>query len=411
MEQINKIAKPDIKKASGLLLAISIIFVAANLRAPITSVGPLVSYIRESTGISNSVAGLLTTVPLLAFTFMSPFAAQLARRYGVERVIMCALIFIGVGTLCRSISSSVALFGGTMMIGLSIAVCNVLIPSLVKRDFSNKIGLMTGIYSVSMNICGALASGISVPLARDAGFGWQGALSCWLVLTAVGIICWLPRMSYTRQGMAAVSQANNSAGEAKLWRSPLAWQVTLFMGLQSFIFYNLVAWFPEILNSRGMSSDSAGWMLSLIQFSMLPFTFVVPIIASRMKNQRMLVAITTLLYLLGIGGLLIDNNSLVPLWSVLIGIAGAGSFSLAMLFFTLRTRTTQAAAELSGMAQSVGYLLAAVGPLVFGVIHDATHHWTVSIAMLIVASLLIFVFGMGAARNRFAGEQAKSQID
>ncbi|WP_336785635.1 CynX/NimT family MFS transporter [Paenibacillus sp. MMO-177] len=404
MEQISKIAKADLKKASGLLLALSIIFVAANLRAPITSVGPLVSYIRESTGISNSVAGLLTTVPLLAFTFMSPFAPQLARRYGVERVIFLALIFIGIGTLCRSISSSFALFGGTILIGLSIAVCNVLIPSLVKRDFSNKIGLMTGIYSVSMNLCGALASGISVPLARDAGFGWQGALSCWLVLTAVGIIFWLPRMSQTRQAAAAVSQANSAAGEAKPWRSSLAWQVTLFMGLQSFIFYNLVAWLPEILNSRGMTSDTAGWMLSLIQFSMLPFTFVIPIIASRMKSQRVLVIITTMLYLVGIGGLMLDGNGLVPLWSVLIGIAGAGSFSLAMLFFTLRTRTSHAAAQLSGMAQSVGYLLAAIGPLVFGMIHDMTHHWTVSIGMLIAASLLIFIFGMGAARNRYVGD-------
>ncbi|MCM3628537.1 MFS transporter [Paenibacillus glycanilyticus] len=404
MEQINKLAKQDIKQASGLLLVLSLIFVAANLRAPITSVGPLVSYIRESTGISNSVAGLLTTVPLLAFTFMSPFAARLARRYSVERVILYALIFIGIGTLCRSVSSSVTLFGGTMLIGLAIAVCNVLLPSLVKRDFSSKIGLMTGIYSVAMNICGALASGISVPLARDAGFGWQGALSSWLVLTAVGIICWLPRMRQTKQAAAAVSQAHTAASETKLSRSPLAWQVTSFMGLQSFIFYNLVAWLPEILSSRGMTSDTAGWMLSLIQFSMLPFTFVIPIVASRMKNQRMLVVMTTLLYIVGIGGLLADGNSLVPLWSVLIGIAGAGSFSLAMLFFTLRTRSTQAAARLSGMAQSFGYLLAAIGPLVFGLIHDLTHHWTISIVMLIAASVLIFVFGMGAARNRYVGE-------
>ncbi|TCM96294.1 CP family cyanate transporter-like MFS transporter [Paenibacillus sp. BK033] len=404
MEQISKITKADLKKISGLLLALSLIFVAANLRAPITSVGPLVSYIRESTGISNSVAGLLTTVPLLAFTFMSPFAPQLARRYGVERVIFIALIFIGIGTLCRSISSSVALFGGTILIGLSIAVCNVLIPSLVKKDFSNKIGLMTGIYSVSMNLCGALASGISVPLARDAGFGWQGALSCWLVLTAVGIVFWLPRMNQSRQ-TATISQASTAAGEAKPWRSSLAWQVTLFMGLQSFIFYNLVAWLPEILNSRGMTNDTAGWMLSLIQFSMLPFTFVIPIIASRMKSQRVLVVITTVLYLVGIGGLLLDGNGLVPLWSVLIGVAGAGSFSLAMLFFTLRTRTSHAAAQLSGMAQSVGYLLAAIGPLVFGMIHDMTHRWTVSIGMLIAASLLIFMFGMGAARDRYVGDE------
>ncbi|GLX70438.1 CynX/NimT family MFS transporter [Paenibacillus glycanilyticus] len=404
MEKTNSLTKSELKKASGLLLAISIIFVAANLRAPITSVGPLVSYIRESTGISNSVAGLLTTVPLLAFTFMSPFAPQLARRYGVERVILTALIVIGIGTLCRTLSSSAALFGGTVLIGLSIAVCNVLIPSLVKRDFSGKIGLMTGVYSVSMNFCGALASGISVPLARDAGLGWQGALSCWLILTALGILFWLPRMRHSRLTNAEQAQVNTATPVVKPWRSPLAWQVTLFMGLQSFIFYNLVAWLPEILNSRGMSDDSAGWMLSLIQFSMLPFTFVIPIIASRMQSQRLLVIITTLLYVIGIGGLMLDGNHLVPLWSVLIGIAGAGSFSLAMLFFTLRTRTTHAAAQLSGMAQSVGYLLAAVGPLVFGMIHDVTGHWTVSIAMLIAASFLIFMFGMGAARNRYVGD-------
>ncbi|MGO4106299.1 CynX/NimT family MFS transporter [Paenibacillus sp. YAF4_2] len=406
MNQINSLIRPEVKKTSGFLLVLGIIFVAANLRAPITSVGPLVNYIRESTGITHTVAGLLTTVPLLAFTFMSPFAPQLARRYGMERAILYALLLLAAGTVIRSFSSAFALFGGTMLIGLAIAVCNVLIPGLVKRDYSKKVGLMTGIYSVSMNLCGALASGISVPLARDAGLGWQGALTCWLVLTAIAIVCWLPRIRQV-QMKAAISHSDSKSVAARPWRSSLAWQVTFFMGLQSFIFYNLVAWLPEILNSRGMSDDTAGWMLSLIQLSMLPFTFLIPIIASRMKNQRVLVIITTLLYLAGIGGLFIDGNTLVPLWSVLIGIAGAGSFSLAMLFFTLRTRTAQTAAELSGMAQSVGYLLAAIGPLLFGVIHDATHHWTVSILMLIAASLLIFIFGMGAARDRYVGDQAK----
>lgn len=385
--------------AQGWLLILGIILVAANQRAPITSVGPIIGNIREYTGISNTLAGMLTTVPLLAFAFMSPFAPKLARRYGMERVVFCALIVLLIGTLCRSLHGAGTLFAGTVLIGLAISVCNVLIPSLVKRDFSQKVGLMTGVYSVSMNLCGALASGISVPLAVGAGFGWQGALVCWGVLSVLAMGSWFPRLRASKP-QAAVSAASHAQGPS-FWRSGLAWQVTIFMGLQSLIFYMLAAWLPEILVSRGMTADAGGWMLSLLQFAMLPFTLVVPIIAGRMQNQRILVALTFVLYLIGIGGLFTGNNTLVPLWSIMIGIAGAFSFSLAMIFFSLRTRTAQEAAELSGMAQTVGYIMAAIGPMLFGWLHDLTHGWDVPLLLLIAASILILIFGMGAARDRF----------
>ncbi|MDU0200946.1 CynX/NimT family MFS transporter [Paenibacillus sp. MAH-36] len=388
----------------GWLVVLGIILVAANQRAPITSVGPLISYIRESTGISNTVAGMLTTVPLLAFAFMSPFAPKLARRYGTERVIFSALIFLFLGTVCRSLHGAGTLFAGTILIGLAISVCNVLIPSLVKRDFSHQVGLMTGVYSVSMNLCGALASGISIPLARDAGFGWQGALVCWCMMTILAMISWFPRLRNTKPATAVVTVVANDK-KPNLWRSKLAWQVTAFMGLQSIIFYMLAAWLPEILVSRGMSEDVGGWMLSLLQFSMLPFTLLVPIIAGRMRNQRPLVLLTAVLYLLGIGGLFMNTNALVPLCAIIIGIAGAFSFTLAMIFFSLRTRTVQEAAELSGMAQTVGYIMAAIGPMLFGWLHDITGTWDLPLMLLIVASLLIFAFGMGAARNRFVNSQ------
>ncbi|MFF2479930.1 CynX/NimT family MFS transporter [Paenibacillus sp. NPDC058071] len=390
------------KTAASWLLILGIAFVAANLRAPITSVGPLIGDIKQFVGLSNSAAGMLTTVPLLAFALLSPVAPKIARRFGMERTIFFSLLLLTAGIVCRSFSGTAALFGGTVLLGMGIAVCNVLLPSLVKRDYSNKVGLVTGIYSVSMNLCGALASGLSVPLARYAGLGWSGALNAWLLLAVIGILFWLPALKSDRL-QAAVSGTGET--EIKLSRSPLAWQVTIYMGMQSSIFYIFVAWFPEILISRGMSSDKAGWMLFLFQFAMLPFTFLVPIIAGRMKDQRPLVVLTTVLYLAGIGGLFFADNRLVPLWSALVGIGGACSFGLALIFFTARTRNAHEAARLSGMAQSLGYLLAAVGPLLFGLLHDATQHWTVPLMAMLVIALLIFAFGMGAARNRQIGNE------
>ncbi|QAY65866.1 CynX/NimT family MFS transporter [Paenibacillus protaetiae] len=390
-------AGPDTQKQAGaLFLMLSIMLIASNMRAPLTSVGPLISDIKADTGMSSSLAGLITTVPLLAFALLSPFAPRIAQKYGTERTILYAMIALVIGTVCRFAPGTPALFGGTVIIGLAIALFNVLLPSLVKRDFARQAGLATGLYSVSMNLCGALASGISVPLAQNAGLGWRGAIGCWLILAAAAFLLWLPRMS--RPALSVSVSQRNTGG---LWRSPLAWQVTAFMGLQSLIFYILVAWLPEILASRGLSADTAGWMLSLLQFSMLPFTFIVPIIAGKMHNQRVLVIVTAALYVFSLLGFMFSSTTLIPVWSVLIGIAGAFSFSLAMIFFNLRTKTAQEAAQLSGMAQSVGYLLAALGPLLFGLLHDAAHNWSAPLLILIAASLLIFIFGMGAARNRY----------
>ncbi|QKS46584.1 MFS transporter [Paenibacillus cellulosilyticus] len=393
--------------AYGWLLILSIILVAANQRAPITSVGPLIGDIRESTGLTNAVAGMLTTVPLLAFALMSPFAPKLARRYGMERVIFTALIVLLIGSVCRSLSWTSTLFVGTILIGSGISVLNVLVPSLVKRDFSSKIGLMTGVYSVSMNLCGALASGISIPLA-STGLGWRGALICWCLLTLVAILSWGPRLRSSKHAVTTSAVRSGGQKEINFWKSRLAWQVTAFMGLQSIIFYMLAAWLPEILISRGMAADTSGWMLSLMQFAMLPFTFLVPIIASRMSNQRWLVVITVVLFLIGAGGLFLDNNNLVPLWSIVIGIGGAFAFGLAMIFFSLRTRNAQEAAELSGMAQTVGYILAAIGPMLFGWLHDLTHHWTVPLLSIVAAIVFLFFAGLGAARNRYVSTESRA---
>ena len=396
-EQTNLDVKPKV-----LLLIIGIIFIGANLRAPLTSVGPLVPSIRESLGISSTLAGALTTVPLLAFALVSPFAPKLARRFGMESVLFLSLILLTIGIILRPLSGVGTLFTGTIFLGLAIAIGNVLVPSIIKQNFSHSVGTMTGIYSVSMNLCGAIASGLSIPISSKSGFGWQGSLGYWGIITIVAILFWIPQIRAKRKQDIRVSENPKSVN---MWKSGLAWQVTIFMGLQSLIFYTIVAWLPEILQQQGQSSSTAGWMLSLMQFAVLPFTFIVPIIAGRMKNQYMLVTITALLFIIGMIGILYGNLSLIPVSVIFLGIGGGCAFSLAMMFFSLRTQNSYQAAELSGMAQSFGYLLAAVGPTLFGVLHDITHNWTIPLWMLVIASVLIFISGIGAGRNKYVEEK------
>ncbi|WP_336781610.1 MFS transporter [Paenibacillus illinoisensis] len=397
----NQQNKKAIPSSIGFII-LGIIVIAANLRTPLTSVGPLVSLIRDDVQISNTLAGLITTLPLLAFALLSPLVPKLARKYGVERIILIALIFLTVGIVIRSLSGAANLYIGTAILGLAIAVCNVLLPSIIKRDFPNKMGSMTGLYSISMSLSGAIASGISVPLAVNAGLKWQGALGIWGILSFVSILCWLPQLKNQTRQTATTSQHRYSK-DVNVWRSPLAWQVTLFMGIQSMVFYVLIAWLPEILKQQGIDSNQSGWYLSIMQLAMLPFTFVVPVIAGRMSSQRLLVVITTTLLLTGTLGLLYGSSDIILLWIIILGIGGGFAFSLSMMFFGLRTENAHQAAELSGMAQSIGYLLAAVGPALIGYLHDATNSWKLPLIILLGASVLLFLVGIGAARNRFVG--------
>ncbi|CAH1190139.1 putative transporter YycB [Paenibacillus auburnensis] len=403
--QDQTLLNPDISRpdaGSGrFLLVLGILFVAAALRAPFTSVGPLLGQIRDDLGLTNTLAGFITTLPLLAFALLSPFAPQLARRYGLGKILLLAMLALSIGILLRSVAGAVTFFAGTALIGLAIAVCNVLLPGLIKGRFPARIGLMTGMYTVSMNLCAAAASGFSVPLAGIDGFGWRGTLSLWFIVAVLATVFWIPQMKNLVQG----NGTRSAAATVTIWRSPLAWQVTLFMGLQSLLYYVLIAWFSVILSERGMSSGHAGWILSLMQLAQLPFTFFVPLWAGRLKNQRGLVLITSMLFIFGILGIWLGGSRWMALWAVCIGIAGGFAFGLAMMFFSLRTRTTQEASELSGMAQSVGYLLAAAGPALFGLLHDATRSWNAPLALLAGASLLLFVVGMGAGGDRYVGEQ------
>ena len=376
--------------------------VSINLRASITAVGPIVSDIRADLGLSNAAAGLLTTLPVLAFAGGSPLAGPLARRIGIERTLAGALVLLLAGILLRVTGTTWAAFAGTAMLGVAIAAGNVLLPALVKRDQPRRIGPVTSTYVTVMVAFAAIASTVSVPLADDLGLGWQGALAVWAIPVVAGLALWLPRVVRSRAPVDAGSTARPRP--TRMRRSPIAWQVTAYMGLQSFAFFVLVAWLPELLQDDGVAASTAGVLMGVMQASGLLATVAVPVLATRARDQRWLVLGSTALGLFAMVGLLVAPGDLALLWTVSVGIAGACTLSLSLAFFVLRTRDGADAAAMSGMAQSLGYLVAASGPFLIGLLHDATDGWTAPVIVFIAVWLLIGVAGMLAGRPRIAAE-------
>ena len=378
------------------LLTIGVILVAANLRAPLTSAGALVSFIRDDFGISNALAGSITTLPLIAFAVLSPFAPKIANKIGMERTIALSLMFLILGMVVRSSSGIELLFIGTLLIGLAIAIGNVLMPGIVKMNFPHKIGLMTGIYAIVMNVFGALGSGLSIPFATSINLGWRGALAIWIILAIITLIIWLPQLKRKMQPNRQLR--NQQLGN--LFKSPLAWKITIFMGAQSLIFYTFITWLPTILTSNGFDIYLAGWGVFIFQFASIPFTFIIPVIADKMKDQVLLATLSSGIILMGIIGLLAGLSSLSILWVILLGVGNGSAFALAMMFYTLRTNDGFQAAELSGMAQSFGYLLAASGPILVGGLQDISGSWTLPLTLMIFVSIILIITGIASGKNR-----------
>ncbi|MDQ0089939.1 CP family cyanate transporter-like MFS transporter [Paenibacillus anaericanus] len=381
------------------LLVLAILLTSATLRAPITGVGSLIGQIQADTGLSHTMTGMLTTLPLIAFAIFALVAPKLSRRFGMEWTLIYCMVALTAGIAIRYFPNTLALFAGTALIGSAIAVCNVLIPGLIKREFPHKVGLMTSLYTSSMNMWAAIASGISIPLSNSF-LGWRGSLSSWVILSIVTTLIWLPQL---RRKPAKIG-SNGSVTSRKsgsVWRSSVAWKVTIFMGLQSVMFYVGITWLPEILHEQGMSPGKAGWMLSLMQIMSMAGSFIMPLIASRMRSQKLLAASSAALFLIGFGGIWLGLPSFAPLFIMLIGLGCGTTFSLVILFFSLRTRTAEQAAELSGMAQSIGYLLASIGPTLFGFLHDRSGNWDTPLATMVFISLFAIAFGFLAGRKGY----------
>ncbi|MDM5300030.1 MFS transporter [Bacillus pumilus] len=384
-----------------ILLIAGILLIAFNLRPAITSVGPVIGVIRSDLQLSNGLAGFLTTLPLLSFALLSPIAPKIGKRLGNERTLWLGLAVLLGGIVIRSFGTITFLMIGTALVGVGIAICNVLLPGLVKHKFPSHAGLMTSVYTTSMSVFAALASGVSVPLSQAMPGGWNTSFLVWGAITLTAMIVWAPQLRH--QNTAANKPM--SFTEQPIWRSRVAWQVTFFMGLQSFLFYSSIAWFPDILTSHGMNLATAGWMVSIMQFAGLPTTFLMPVLAEKLKTQRPLVCGLIVVYFLGMTGLLIGGSMPILVISVLlIGVGQGASISLALTLIGLRTKHIEQAAALSGMAQSLGYLLAAVGPLFIGILFDITHSWTPSIVIFMIILLFMFLSGMRAGRNVYISD-------
>ncbi|MCE7785645.1 CynX/NimT family MFS transporter [Staphylococcus xylosus] len=384
----------------GVILAI--VFIASTLRAPLTSVGPVVDEIKQVMEINNSVAGILTTIPLIIFAIVSPFVSKVTARLTMSRTILYSTMLLIVALYLRIAGDFTLFLIGTVILGIAIAFGNVVLPSYVKWYFPMQIGLATGIYSGTMNFTAGLGGGLSFPLSEITPLGFRLSLSFWILFAIIAIILWIPkaRKGVQLEKATAIAEQQDRPKKVTITKSKLAWMVALTMGFQSMVFYTVVAWVPSILVDRGLDPSTAGYLLMLNQFSQVPMTFTFPIIASKLKDQRILVVIITALFLVGFSLFFTQSLVLLIIGIIIAGLAMGACFSLCMTFFSIRARTSDGSISLSGFGQSVGYLIAAVGPFLIGYLHDATESWDSGIIALIVMSVLFFVFGYPAAKNK-----------
>jgi CP family cyanate transporter-like MFS transporter len=386
---------PSTSPAGRLVLGASLVLIAFNLRPVFSSASALLPEIRSELGLSTLGASLLTTLPVVCLGAFSPFAPRLAQRFGSERTLLGVLFLLALGTALRGTSSVPLLFLGTAIAGACIAVGNVLLPGLVKRDFADRAALMTGFYTMALCAGAASAAGLTLPLERALGGSMAGALSAWALPALIVGLIWLPQV------LSTTSQVRRSGySVVGLWRDRLAWQVTLFMGLQSALAYCVFGWLVPILRERGLDGVTAGAIVSASVMIQAASCLVAPQIAVRGKDQRVINASLCIIAVVALLGLLFAPLSTVWIWAVLQGIGQGGLIAVAMTAIVLRSRDAHVAAHLSGMAQCVGYLLAAIGPLVVGLIRG----WTGSFAW---CAVLFVVLGAGAAINGWSAGRAR----
>ncbi|MEU8891085.1 MFS transporter [Streptomyces sp. NPDC048442] len=390
--------------AHPMLLMVGIVLASLNMRAALASVSPLVGEISDSFGLSSTATSLVTSVPVLFLGVGAMIAPWLGRRFGTELVLFGALLLLGAGILVRVVPSTAALYGGGLLIGVAISLLNVLMPGLIKRDFPDRAASMTSVYTGSMIAGATVVAATSVPLEKAFGGSWEASLAFWSLLAAVAAVAWLPQMLISRGRTGhEVRVAPATAGKTaprSIWRSALAWQVTLFMGLQSLWSYVLIAWMPTIFTDHGMSRSTAGVIFAFNNLIQVAGAFAVPLLAGRMRSQRPLVALVASLVAAGYVGLMVAPVSGAWLWSAILGVGQGGAVGLALTLIVLRSGDAATAARLSGMAQTIGYLLAAVGPLAAGAVYQMTGSWTVPIALMLGVCAAALVVGLFAARDR-----------
>jgi len=391
------------------LLVVAMAAAGFNLRTAVTSVPPLFPELSARLHLSPGALSLLAATPVLCFGVVSAFAAWINRRWGEERSLLVALAVLTAGLLLRGVAPSTMLFPGTVLAASAIAILNVLLSSMAKRRWPERAGLLIGIYLTMLSVGAIGSSLLSVPLYQASGGSIALALGVWAAPAALAVLLWLPQLRYrvpviTRPAArpatatAASAPASPAPARFKLYRYALAWQVTAFMGLQSLLYYAALSWLPTIFQSRGASPVAAGNLLALMAVGNLATTLLVPVLAHRSPDQRALVVPSMIGTAAGLAGTLWAPLGTAPLWVLVLGFSQGACLGLAIFFMMARAPDPGTAASLSGFAQSVGYLVAAAGPLAVGLLHTATGSWSIPLALLLILAGCGLAVGVLAAR-------------
>ena len=395
-------------KKNSAFLIISIFLIAMCLRGPITGVGPLVTTLQELLGLSGTVAGLLTTLPLITFAVISFLTAPLARKLGIGKLMFFSLIVLFIGLAIRSFCGTAGLFIGTVILACGIGCNNVLLPVVIKSKFPSHIGTLTGVYTTLMAGFASISSGTSVPLTNAFGsafgsaFGWRIALCIWLILVVFAFFFWLPYMNQNfDDSNDAQSPDMSGARRRSVACSSISWFITLFMGFQSMVFYFTVSWFATILQSYGFSPAQSGLYNMLMMLCGLPGSFIMPIVASRTKHQSFWGALIGFLYALGMISLLFAYNPFGLVVTIITNGFGSGAaIAFCMVLIGLHTKDSRDASSLSALSQGIGYVFAAVAPVLMGTIFDATGSWTLPLIIMTVIGIACTVCGWLSGLNR-----------
>jgi MFS transporter, CP family, cyanate transporter len=383
---------------AAVWLGVAVFLVAVNLRPAVASFGPLVTDVRDGLGLSDVSISVLTSLPVICFGALAPLGPWLTTRIGMARAVAVFCAFIGLGLLVRVGPDPATMFAGTLVAAGAIAALNVILPALIKRDFPQHTGVMMGLYTLALTGSAAVAAGLSVPLTHAIGRGWRGGLGIWAALAAIALLVWLPQLR------VAGADAVKAEAPRGLLRDRIAWMVTIYFGFQSLSFYAVLTWLPTLYQDHGLSESHAGALLSLSAAVQTPVALGLPALALRLRSQTPLLIFAVLLTAGGLLALLVAPMAAPYLWVVILGIGQGASFPLGLTLMVLRTRTPAVTQQLSSMAQGFGYLIAAGGPLLTGLLHSLTGHWTVPLAVLIALLAPQAIAGLAVARPGFAGD-------
>lgn len=376
---------------------LSMMLIAANLRLPIMIIPPLIKTIESQLGLPKSMAGLITSIPLITFAVLSPIIVKVAKKLGNELTIFIFFLLLIIGSYLRIVPTIAALLFGTFLVGIGIDSGNVLVPAIIKDRMPNEIPLGTSLYTLSMLLIGAIGTALSGILITKTSL--QMTLSLLSIMGIIATVFWLPNLKNNQRDSG---QQTKSKNYRSVWNQSLGWLITAFFGLQSIVYYSFITWLPSILESNGLASITASNLLTLLQLSGLPCSFIVPFLSVRKGGLKKLLTMLFIGYAIAPLGYLISTSNLVFLIIVTV-VTGFGSglaFNMAVVFFTEKTTNPIQTAEVSGMAQSAGYLLAAIGPTLFGFLESTTQSWSLIIIILILLSILLTLSGIFIARHK-----------